>query len=100
MLHEFTAGLLLCMKRGGMTVADLKHFFDRPYPTVRLWVYEQRVPRGPSGDKAIGALQVLARRVKGGFVVSPDLSSRARPTAMKELRRDCDRRAVSKACSS
>lgn len=74
-----------------MTVADLKHFFERPYPTVRLWIKEGRLPRGPAGIAAAQLLKRLVSAVQTGFVVPTELSSRARPTYMKKLRHDCQR---------
>jgi len=85
-MSSFQARLRWCLKHGRMTVADLQHWFDRPYPTVRMWVMEPREPRGPSGSDADKLLLQLEKKIKAGLVIPSSLSLQDRPTYMKRLR--------------
>lgn len=85
-MSEFQKRLHWCLKHGNMTVADLKHWFDRPYPTVRMWVVEPRAPRGPSGTDANKLLLQLEKKIRGGLVIPSGLSLQDRPTYVKRLR--------------
>ena len=87
-MADFAKRLRWCLKNGNMTVADLKHWFDRPYATVRTWVFEAREPRGPSGNHAHTLLAVLERKIKRGLVIPATLSSNDRPDHIRKLRHD------------
>src|SRR3954469_8550036 len=84
----FAKRLNWCIKEGNLTVADLQHWFDRPYATVRTWVFDARVPRGPSGRAAFNALKVLETKIRRGLVVPSALSNDARPAYIRKLRHD------------
>ncbi len=83
---NFHRRLLRCMRDGDLTCADLHHWFDRPRPTVRTWVVDARIPRGPSGRRADLLLQLLEKKVRAGLVVPSHLSKDARPQFIRKLR--------------
>ena len=85
-MAEFTKRLRWCLKHGNMTVADLKHWFDRPYATVRMWVFDARTPRGPSGKSADLLLRQLEARIRKGLTIPSTLSSHERPAYVRKLR--------------
>ena len=88
-MSTFAQRLRWCLKHGDMTVADLKHFFDRPYATVRMWVYDaRRTPRGPAGNRAEQLLRSLEKKIKRGLVIPAEISSRERPAYLKKIRHD------------
>lgn len=93
-MAEFSRRLVRCMRQGRMTVADLSHWFSRPYPTVRTWVYDRRQPEGPAGDEAERLLRRLERRVRDGLVIPVTLSKRQRPAYVKKLRHAGDRASI------
>ena len=83
---DFHRRLLRCMRDGDLTVADLHHWFDRPRATVRTWVVDARIPRGPSGRRADLLLQALEKKIRKGLVVPDQLSKDARPQFIRKLR--------------
>jgi hypothetical protein len=85
-MSEFAKRLRWCIKHGDLTVADLQHWFDRPYATVRTWVFDARVPRGPAGRQAFQRLRPLELKIRRGFSVPVDLSNDERPVFIRKLR--------------
>ncbi len=79
-----------CIEVGDMTVGDLKHWFNRPYPTIWRWVNSGYSPRGPAGRKAFERLDLLERAIdKGiGFPIPTELTCRERPKYIMQCRRD------------
>ena len=86
-MSDFTKRIRWCVKEGRLTTADLHHWFDRPYATVRTWRIDGRIPHGPYGEDADEALAVLERLIKTGkkFPVPP-LSQTARVAYIRALR--------------
>lgn len=73
-----------------MTVADLHHWFGRPYATVKAWVNDDRAPRGPQGREAERLLTLLEAMIAEGrwFPVPITLSSYERPVYLQTVRHD------------
>ena len=86
--NTFTKRIRWVLKEGNMTTADLQHWFDRPYATVRAWVFDARAPRGPAGRDADTALVKLERKIRNGFTVPSALSNNDRPEFIRKLRND------------
>lgn len=86
-MKNFSQRLTICLRKGDMTVADLRQWFDRPYTTVERWVKDGREPRGPSGDEARRRLYILEGAIarKQGFPVPSSLSSLDRPHHIEKL---------------
>ena len=76
-----------------MAVADLKIWFNRPYPTVRNWVLIGAAPYGPRGESMLAMLGKLetAIKKKQGFPVPADISHFDRPAYIKKLTHARDR---------
>lgn len=87
---DFCDRLIACQKTGDMTVADLQHWFERPYATVRTWVEHRRTPRGPSGREAERLLHLLEKAIaeRRYFPVPALLSSIERPSYLKKVRHE------------
>ncbi len=93
----FQSRLHAAMKAGDMSVADMAHWFDRPYASVRYWLYGDTrnkpaldfEPRGAQGRLAFRNLQMLewAIRHNVGFPIPAHLGDRERPGFVKEQRR-------------
>lgn len=92
----FAHRLKWCMSRGDLTTADLHHWFERPRPTVRLWVKSGAEPRGPSGDDARTRLDLLERAVtkKQGLPPPRTLSALERPAYIRQVRDGLERSRV------
>lgn len=87
-MGEFTSRLRWCLKHGDLTIADLHHWFKRPRATVRRWVIDACVPRGPTGTHAHLLLELLQSRItnRQGFPVPPELHAQQRPGYIHEQR--------------
>jgi hypothetical protein len=88
--ENFHKRLRAVMRVADLTAADVAHFFDRSYPTVRQWIVNSaREPFGPSGREAYRCLEVLEKLVErkdGPLPVSSCLSHSTRKRHMQELR--------------
>lgn len=83
-----------CQQRGELTTADLAHWFDRPFPTVRLWVMGKSLPREPAARLIYSRLGLLEARVAlRTFPIN--MSAHARPTYIKQVRENAERGGVS-----
>lgn len=92
--RSFKARLQACQKGGGgLTTADLRHWFGRPYATVRSWLFFDYEPTGPSGRLANYRLDLLEWAIKNnrGFPVPLDLSHYQRPRHIAGIRNDLER---------
>jgi len=87
-MAEFTRRLRWCLKQGDLTIGDLHHWFKRPRATVRRWVIDACVPRGPTGNHASLLLDLLESRIKSGrgFPIPPELHAQQRPGYIHEQR--------------
>ncbi len=89
----FQSRLHAAGQRGDMSTADLAHWFDRPYATVRYWLYgDSRAkpkgdfePRGAQGRLALRRLHRLEWAVAHDerFPIPADLGDRARHAYVK-----------------
>ena len=86
-MKSFHDRLLICLKRGQMTMGDLRWWFGRSYATTASWVKHDREPRGPSGEEAKRRLALLEKGIalKKGFPVPSSLSNTARPHHIEKL---------------
>ena len=98
MRPAFAQRLAEVMEKGDLTVGDLRYWFGRPYPTVRVWRYDGREPTGPGGRQAYERLALLekALRRKGLFPVPPETSKRIRPAHIRQIRDALENGGVSK----
>lgn len=99
MAKTFSERIERAIKLGDFTVADLHHWFERPYPTVRLWRFHDiRKPPGPRGRLAEERLKLLEMAIakKQGFPVPADLSHTDRPEYIKKVRHDLENAGVFK----
>lgn len=49
----FHERLIACMDKGNLRLADLSHWFGKPYHTVWFWVYKHRMPRSLKGQRKL-----------------------------------------------
>ena len=99
MAKTISKRLELVMEKGDLTIGDLRHWFERPYPTVHVWRYQGNEPTGPTGRLALQRLRLLEKAVerkRGPFPVPLDLSKFERPTYIKKARHDLENGGVSK----
>ena len=69
--------LQAAMEEGALTKRDLQRWFDRPYPTVRLWVLGIRKPWEiwrEDVEEKLRALEILVRQ-RNHLPVPPCTSS-------------------------
>jgi hypothetical protein len=64
MSSNFRKRLDRCLHDGAMTVSDLARWFERPYGTVRKWLYEGTDPWGPAGLEAFRRLDALEAAIR------------------------------------
>lgn len=62
-MKSFESRVNKVLREGDLTVADLRDWFKRPYPTVWRWVNSGWVPRGPDGRRAETDLATLEKLV-------------------------------------
>lgn len=81
MAQTVHARLCRARERGQLTIADLAHWLERPYPTVQTWVYDGREPvLGPRTDELLRRIDLLERAIKAGkFPMDASMSAIARP---------------------
>lgn len=99
MAKTFSQRIERAIASGDLIVADLHHWFERPYPTVRLWRFGgTRKPPGPRGALAEARLKLLETAIvrKQGFPVPATLSSTDRPAYIKKVRHDLENAGVFK----
>lgn len=97
MADGFYTRLSQCMKIGDLGYADLHHWFERPRPTVRLWIEKKtEAPRGPAGKLAFERLILLERAIakRRGMPVPRTLSALERPKHIKRVRDGLERTGV------
>ena len=87
----FKERLQEAMRRGDMTVADLRSWFERPYPTVRYWLFLSRPdwePSGPRGRLFKQQLKLLEYGIEHGlgFPIPENLSITGRPQYIRGQR--------------
>lgn len=84
----FQSRLKKCMRDGNLMVADLARYFERPYPTVRNWIFNGAgISGGPDDILAVEkALLRLERLIdKHKMFPVPRLSPRKRITYLKTI---------------
>ena len=89
-MSSFSKRLVICLRKGQMTKADLRRWFDRSYSTIETWVDDARSPKGPRAAEAERRLGLLEKGIaaKRGFPVPVDLSLYARPAYIEKLAHD------------
>lgn len=84
---NFPRRLETARNKGELSTADLQHWFGRPYPTVRSWVFDKREPRGFDGVRAAVLLDLLELCITHGKLKDlRGVSSHERPRLIRELR--------------
>ena len=88
-MKSFSERLVICLRKGRMTMGDLRWWFDRPYATTATWV-RGREPRGPAGEEARRRLVLLEKGIaaRRGFPVPANLSNLERPRHIEKLYHD------------
>lgn len=89
-MKTFHTRLVICLRRGAMTMGDLRWWFGRSYATTASWVKEDREPRGPAGDEARRRLALLEKGIalKKGFPIPAHLSNLDRPHHIEKIYND------------
>src|SRR5258705_7177018 len=95
---SFVKRLLALQRQGSLSTADLQHWFDRPYSTVRSWVVDKRDPRY-AGRDAESSLRLLHHCITQ-FEDLRGVSSHERPARIRALRQAADSGRVPKAGSA
>jgi hypothetical protein len=96
---NFTKRLRAVQQKGRLSYADLHHWFDRDYSTVRAWVIGGYTPRGFLGEEAVDLLTLLERTLTD-FEDLRGVSSYERPARIRQLRKAASRRRVPKTHSA
>lgn len=96
MMKTFSDRLIICAQKGDLTPMDLHRWFDRPYHTVRGWLYQGSQPRPSSTRKrkaALFRLELLeyAIKKKRGLPVPQELSEQERTQYVGELRDELEK---------
>lgn len=80
----FIKQLLALQRQGNLSTADLQHWFDRPYSTVRSWVVDKRAPRYAHHDaeESLRLLQHCLTQLSD----LRGVSSHERPERIRQLR--------------
>src|SRR6267142_1697938 len=81
---SFVKRLLALQRQGNLSTADLQHWFDRPYSTVRSWVVDKRDPRY-GGQDAEYSLRLLQHCITQ-FDDLRGVSSHERPARIRAIR--------------
>ncbi len=104
MKKDFCPRLNRCLSRGDFTVADLSHWFGRPYHTVWFWVHKDREPRGSAGQRKLmlRRLELLEKTIitRRFLPVPVDLNQFERPDYIEKLRNDLEAPRVSQGHST
>lgn len=66
MPSTFSKRLKRCALSAALGAAELSHFFDRDYQTVRLWLLGERDPEGVRADDALSRLANLEVLISTG----------------------------------
>lgn len=89
-MSKFSDRLNKCMDRGDFTVADLSHWFGRPFHTVWFWAHKGRTPRGSVGQCKLTyrRLELLESAIarKRGLPIPVTLTQFERPEYVEKLR--------------
>lgn len=95
-VDTFATRLQHCLNVGQLTVADLAIWFGRPHSTVRLWIKQQRAPRGPQGRFADERLRRLEWAIanKYQFPLDQNESQQLRPGTIERIRNELERAGV------
>src|SRR5882724_4309814 len=83
-IKKFVKDLRTLQRQGNLSTADLQHWFDRPYSTVRSWVVDKRAPRY-AGQDAESSLRLLQHCISQ-FEGLRGVSSHERPARIRSLR--------------
>ena len=96
-MADFNTRLQRCAQKAQLSAADLHHWFDVPYPTIRYWLIGKHSPNVWSLWHVERLLVLLERSIrhKHGFPI-PVRSAHARPGYLRKLRHDLDRTKVSR----
>lgn len=84
----FTERLNWCMENGNLTIADLSHWFDKPFHTVWFWVNKNRNPRRIQGQRKLmlARLSLLEKSIPLRFPITEELTQFARPKHIAKVR--------------
>ena len=90
-MANLQARLLAAQREGDLTLADLSHWFDVPFSSVRYWLTvasSDWAPRGPRGRTIIKRIKLLEWAVANriGMPVPEMMSARDRPAHMRGTR--------------
>lgn len=95
MTVKLSARLKRVMLTGSLTVADLSHWLNRPYPTVRTWVSGERAPVGDTVAALVyKRVALLEGWLRTGARV-PEMSAHKRPEHLKQVRNALENGGVS-----
>lgn len=85
--ESFHVRLTRVMQTGQLTVADLSHWFNRPHPTVSMWVKGKTAPAGRyTADLAYSRLLLLEQVVRARDWSVPEMSAHKRPEWIRQAR--------------
>jgi hypothetical protein len=90
-MKSFSQRLGICLRKGQMTMGDLRWWFDRSYATTASWVKDTRRPRNTArGAEAWRRLEMLEKAIAAqkGFPVPHTISLLARPRYIEKLFHD------------
>lgn len=77
------------MEAGSLTVADLAHWLNRPYPTVRTWVKGQRAPVDVQAELVYKRVLLLENWLRTNKRV-PEMSAHKRPEYLRQVRNELE----------
>ena len=84
----FQERLIWCMENGGLTVADLSYWFDKPFHTVWFWVNKNRLPRRVAGQRKLmlSRLSLLEKSIPLRFPIKEAFNQFERPKHVAKIR--------------
>jgi hypothetical protein len=86
---DWNKELKAALKKGRLTVGDLRWYFQTGYWTVRQWAVNDRCPNGAKADHLYARLQGLHELISRGWLPVPgNLNKPARAEYMRLLGRD------------
>lgn len=94
----FAKRLIALQRQGDLSTADLQHWFNRPYSTIRSWVVDKRNPRYAGRDVEV-SLRVLQHCITQ-FEALRGVSLHERPARIRQLRAAANGRRLPKAGSA
>lgn len=96
-MNDFHPCLKKCVASADLTVADLRYWFARPYPTCWRWLHSGYDPRGSSGKLAKARLLLLEHAIASqiGFPIPAELSARERPYHIMKTRYEIEHAHIS-----